>query len=80
MKKNQLTRHILLCGCNVLSCGADLPPEGKAERLRAVSDSEVVVILGGKTELIIPTDRMAINSCTYPEALRRHATGFGPKY
>ena len=35
-------RYILLRDCNILSCGADLPPVGNAERFRAASDTEVI--------------------------------------
>ena len=47
------TRYILLCGCNVLSCGADLPPEGNAERLlpEDVCGTKVVDDLGQRDEI-----------------------------
>ena len=43
-------RCIVLHGCNILSCGADLPPEGNAERLlpEDVCGTKVVDDLGQK--------------------------------
>ena len=49
-EEKSATSYLLLCGCNVLSCGADLPPEGNAERLlpEDVCGTKVVDDLGRK--------------------------------